>query len=191
MKTQNNTTALHTTTAILWIVYTILGGGINIMLIGFALIIFGFFKGNAKPIIAGALVNMALYLFSAITTPVVDIECLFIPALVWLLFAIAIWKKDKAMVICIAAAVANLFLAIRYFGFIGYLIVNLLLCVMLIISGIAMQGSKQSRVAPKTLTVQASKSNQYESLIKLKDLLDSGAITQEEFDQKKKELLNL
>lgn len=36
-----------------------------------------------------------------------------------------------------------------------------------------------------------SKTNQYDDLSKLKELLDSGVITQEEFDQKKKQILEL
>lgn len=36
-----------------------------------------------------------------------------------------------------------------------------------------------------------STTERVEQLTQLKDLLDSGAITQEEFDQKKKELINL
>lgn len=189
------------------------------VLAGTALIIFGFLKGTVKPLIAGALVNLVGKLYASITTyyylsnsygevrwdpvlggfvqdavtvPVGVIVNLCIPPLVWLLFAIAIWKKDKAVLICSVAAAANLYQTIQSFG--GYLdplIVNLPLCVMLIISGMAIQGGMQSVLAPRPVEAPKTVSNQYENLIKLKDLLDSGAITQEEFDQKKKELLEV
>ena len=55
----------------------------------------------------------------------------------------------------------------------------------------AIQGGMQSVFAPRPVESPRGASNQYENLIKLKDLLDSGAITQEEFDQKKKELLEV
>jgi hypothetical protein len=49
----------------------------------------------------------------------------------------------------------------------------------------------QSVFASRPIETPKTASNQFENLIKLKDLLDSGAISQEEFDAKKKELLNL
>ena len=192
-----------------------------LMLAGTALMIFGFLKGTVKPLIVGSLVNMASRLYAsfiatkyylwnygygevrwdavqevfvqdAVTVPVGDIVSLFIPPIVWLLFAIAIWRKDKAVLVCTTAAVVNLYQSIQSFGgFNVTLIRNLLLCAMLIISGMAIQGGMQSVFAPRPVESLRGASNQYENLIKLKDLLDSGAITQEEFDQKKKELLEV
>ena len=43
----------------------------------------------------------------------------------------------------------------------------------------------------KQPTKTAKSDNRIEELTKLKDLLDTGAISQEEFDAKKKQLLNL
>jgi len=43
----------------------------------------------------------------------------------------------------------------------------------------------------RTNSLNCYKSDRIEELTKLKDLLDGGAITQEEFDAKKKQLLDL
>ena len=50
--------------------------------------------------------------------------------------------------------------------------------------------TKKQQAKTKTDTAPA-KSSPIESLTKLKDLLDSGAITREEFEEKKKQLLDL
>lgn len=52
----------------------------------------------------------------------------------------------------------------------------------------ALLAAKQDESVPKTHMVQ---NNNFEDLKKLKELLDSGIITQEEFDAKKKQLLGL
>ena len=50
---------------------------------------------------------------------------------------------------------------------------------------------QDSTASSVTVTTQATQSNSMEDLKKLKDLLDAGIITQEEFDAKKKQLLGL
>lgn len=51
---------------------------------------------------------------------------------------------------------------------------------------------KNSKKKPKQTNIEAKQElGRVEKLTKLKELLDAGAITQEEFDEKKKELLNL
>ena len=67
-------------------------------------------------------------------------------------------------------------------------------CIAIILAGIMLQRGLNNLVATKPINTQNNKIsslNQYENLTKLKELLDSGAITQEEFDEKKKELLNM
>lgn len=51
---------------------------------------------------------------------------------------------------------------------------------------------KESKKKPKQTNIEAKHElGRVEKLTKLKELLDAGAITQEEFDEKKNELLNL
>ena len=57
---------------------------------------------------------------------------------------------------------------------------------------LVLQNTPQAEAAKISKPATAPKaSNRIEELTKLKDLLDAGAITQEEFDAKKKQLLNL
>ncbi|EQE00563.1 short C-terminal domain protein [Clostridioides difficile CD9] len=44
---------------------------------------------------------------------------------------------------------------------------------------------------PQTYNINSSNNDSTDEILKFKKLLDEGAITQEEFDAKKKELLNL
>lgn len=55
----------------------------------------------------------------------------------------------------------------------------------------ARQNLKTTRVSPVSFPSQKDENNQLSKLKELKELLDMGVITQEEFDQKKKQLLGL
>lgn len=131
-------------------------------------------------------------------------DLLFIACYVLLL--VAALKKENAAKLSVIAAVLGavsillsfiVTLAVGYrfeFTLVLKNIFNIVVnCAPVALAGFAIQG------APKTapVTVQASQpvapstSSQIEKLMKLKELLDSGVLTQEEFDAKKKELLDM
>ena len=62
-----------------------------------------------------------------------------------------------------------------------------------ILSGIAFSNKAESnsKATSQVISQRVVESSNAERLIKLKELLDRGIITQEEFDAKKKEILNL
>lgn len=66
-------------------------------------------------------------------------------------------------------------------------------CLPIILSGLVLVNTPKNRPAKEIPAVkEANTSNsQIDSLVRLKELLDAGAITQEEFDEKKKQILGL
>ena len=59
-------------------------------------------------------------------------------------------------------------------------------------TGTAVTHSEAEKPQPSTVEKpQPQKDDKFEEIVKFKDLLDRGIITQDEFERKKKELLNL
>ena len=127
----------------------------------------------------------------------------------WAFFMIATIKTNKAKRYCITAVVfyfaycvissvlLNIvrkslgYSGIETYGLYTYSIV---VCIAVIFAGIAMQAGLKNITAsiPKhNKRIEPASQPKYENLTKLKELLDSGAITQEEFDAKKKQILGL
>lgn len=112
----------------------------------------------------------------------------------WVLLAVSTIKRGKAVPLCVAGAIVY-FVGDIASGFglertlmFGMNIAFLILC------GILLQKSSIFTTFTKKETVKksvASSDNPYEKTLKLKELLELGIITQEEFDEKKKELLGL
>ena len=110
----------------------------------------------------------------------------------WLLFTIAMFMKKKtSFYLCIAAVVIG---AIS--RFVNFRVNFSFLIVLLSWVGIILAGKAVSEWSPATVPAAASNvaksasiGDTAERIAKLKSLLDSGVITQEEFDTKKKEIL--
>lgn len=114
------------------------------------------------------------------------------PIMTWILIAIALIKRDKAMPLCCIAAVVSSGVSLLLDDIPAvYRITYVLIYFTIALLGYVLQNGMQSVFASRPVETPKTASNQFENLIKLKDLLDSGAITQEEFDQKKKELLEV
>lgn len=113
-----------------------------------------------------------------------------------ILLIIAFWKTKKAKLLgMIAAGTVLAHLLIDYCSFGGFsprlIIENIALLLGAIMVAFA-SVAKPMRAKKKALTVNASSaSDRLERLEKLKNLLDNGAITQAEFDEKKKQILNI
>lgn len=113
----------------------------------------------------------------------------------WVLFAVSTFKREKAVLLCTAGAIVHFVGAIATTNF---ALVNMLIrgidIVFIIFCGILLQKSSIFATFTKKETVKKSvafSDNPYEKALKLKELLELGVITQEEFDEKKKELLGL
>ncbi len=118
------------------------------------------------------------------------------------LLLVAVIKKDNlSLRLCVAAA--GLFLVDTILGIVGgYSFVSILVALMLVVAfvmtGFAIDESKDEKNAYKNATSvkkhsqnTPSSSDQLEKLASLKKLLDDEVITQEEFDEKKKQLLGV
>lgn len=124
-----------------------------------------------------------------ITFMVIIIALLWIP----ILNNPALFKNKKTVIkACVETGVGIVVvLLMQYIPWTIVLAVMMVTCVIMTV--------RLSRIASRTKIQQNQpnaktahkKNNRIESLTKLKELLDSGAITQEEFEEKKKELLDL
>ena len=110
----------------------------------------------------------------------------------------------KFYYLTIAPAVINLFVIVFKYNdvqgisnvhisedFVVILIIIIAICILLnsiwaIIDYLLLKNN-----SPKTIVMQKTSQSNADELKKFKELLDSGIITQEEFDEKKKQLLNL
>lgn len=169
-----------------------------ILTLGFILMAVGTLLGNTKLLSLGASIELALSVDSVIRVFTNYYDNYVNPLLFcvriafWLLFIIACAKSSKAITLCGVAVVIYI---IGYLAITGRLAVEgIVECVAIAFSGIALKGSFKSLVTNSPPSVQrnnALPTNQYENLTKLKELLDAGAITQEEFDEKKTQILGL
>lgn len=119
----------------------------------------------------------------------------------WILVVLSKLKTDKTKIFFIVAVGLHVFSSIITQTDLGF--TNLLVCVKdilifaipVMLSGFALPNVEFTIKSIETNTASASSTantlNQYEKMSKLKELLDMNLITQEEFDAKKKELLNL
>ena len=119
----------------------------------------------------------------------------------WILVVLSKLKTDKTKIFFIVAVGLHVFSSIITQTDLGF--ANLLDCVKdilifaipVMLSGFALPNVEFTIKSIGTNTASASSTantlNQYEKMSKLKELLDMDLITQEEFDAKKKELLNL
>lgn len=178
--------------------------------VGIILLIVGLFTDKAILSSIGAGLNALAPVFETIQYYILSNHILFDAYLLlqiafWLLIVFVILSKGKAPLIlgCIAALV-RIYIEYIYASFPIYSLYGLAkmsLIVGALMIGIAFSslpskisinlsslGIKQSsNDEPKTADTQ----NNIDKLLKLKELLDMGAITQEEFDEKKKQLLGL
>ena len=110
----------------------------------------------------------------------------------WALLAVSTIKREKAVSLCIAGAIVYLVgaiatsLGLEKVLMWGMDIAFLILCGILLQKGCIF--TAKEKTAPKAIV---RSSNPYEDILKLKELLDSGVITQEEFNEKKEQLLGL
>ena len=123
----------------------------------------------------------------------------------WSLVVLAILKKNNQTTYCIISAglILAVFLirqiyAIRFWG--SSFVVTSLLRQLLAVIPIALMGnviadadfgSGEHKATQRLVSKNVGQESQFEKLTKLKELLDTGIITQEEFDEKKKQLLGL
>ena len=119
----------------------------------------------------------------------------------WILVVLSKLKTDKTKIFFIVAVGLHVFSSIITQTDLG--VANLLVCmkdilifaIPVMLSGFALPNVEFTIKSIETNTASASSTantlNQYEKMSKLKELLDMDLITQEEFDAKKKELLNL
>ena len=119
----------------------------------------------------------------------------------WILVVLSKLKTDKTKIFFIVAVGLHVFSSIITQTDLGF--TNLLVCVKdilifairVMLSGFALPNVEFTIKSIETNTASASSTantlSQYEKMSKLKELLDMDLITQEEFDAKKKELLNL
>ena len=115
--------------------------------------------------------------------------------IVWGLFAVSALKREKAISLCTAGAIAySMGVVVTGYGLKamlrhGMVIAFLILCgILLQRSSIFTTFTTKGKNIPKAADLSA---NPYEKIMKLKELLDSDIITQEEFDEKKKQILGL
>lgn len=121
------------------------------------------------------------------------------------LLLLAVFKREKARNLCFLSAGLNaagfVLVCIGYLigGFLSprlfftYLLTIVLNCAPVLLAGYVLQGgpAQTSKPALQAAPVAPAPSDRVEKILKLKALLDSGVLTQEEFDAKKKELLDL
>lgn len=115
--------------------------------------------------------------------------------IVWGLFAVSALKREKAISLCTAGAIVySMGVVVTGYGLKamlrhGMVIAFLILCgILLQKSSIFTTFTTKGKNIPKAADLSA---NPYEKIMKLKELLDSDIITQEEFDEKKKQILGL
>lgn len=144
--------------------------------------------GNAIPLCVGLLQGVRYM-------PVLYIICCVLSILSYILLMCAVGKKQSALKLCIAATIIAI--SATVVNWIAYstvptikIIFNLLIRTLpIVLSGLILKNTPVKKRNSATAT-QPSVSK-VEALTKLKSLLDAGAISQEEFDAKKKQLLGL
>ena len=127
----------------------------------------------------------------------------------WIPLLLAVFKRDKAKTLCFASAglragnfvatlVAYIAMSIRVTGILRLILTTLLACGSIVLAGISMQTGEKSvtarpaaSAAPAAAPAAVDTTTRIDKLMKLKALLDNGVLTQEEFDAKKQELLNM
>lgn len=114
----------------------------------------------------------------------------------FVLLMCAVGKKRFALKLCIAAAIAMLSSIIVYWISIGHyspsvkaIFIYLVHVAPIVLSGLVLKNEPVKKRSSATATQPSV--NQNEMLSRLKSLLDEGVISQEEFDEKKKQLLGL
>jgi len=182
----------------------------------YLLITAGLFTGKYMLLTLGAgikLICCALNLFSALSQygPIITLSyCLSIATeiICWFLFLLASTKKDSATVFSVVAAIAMIFycllyckwcksVATSYQLYKSQVITTLLrivpLCISIVLTGIAIAPTKATanvnNASNNSFVQSTAMLSTIEQLSRLKQLLDAGAITQEEFDSKKAELI--
>ena len=95
-------------------------------------------------------------------------------------------NKKTVIVACVVSGVEIVaVLLMRYIPSTVIIVISLVLSI-----GILLLSPRMKKQQNRTnAEIAHTKSNRIENLTKLKELLDSGAITQEEFDEKKKQIL--
>lgn len=183
----------------------VLGLHTILSLVGGVLLAISMFKQNGKLFIIGAVLkalsfipwiidNLGYSYLIAFTISYI------VEAVSWLLVIFALLKRDKsknvyviAMVLCVLSDVITMN-DVGLGEIFNCLISLLCFAVPVVLSSFVLENADIGLESIQIHTAGALSSpnrlNQYDKLTKLKDLLDVGAITQEEFDQKKKELLN-
>lgn len=126
----------------------------------------------------------------------------------WVLLILAVYNRSKSKKLCILSvglhaagfvvwAIAYIIVANGFDNSIpGTLVINLLTkaltCVPIALAGFVLQRNEMKTVHPETAPVATvDTSERIDKLMKLKELLDSGVLSQEEFEAKKKELLDI
>ena len=123
----------------------------------------------------------------------------------WSLVVLAINKKNNQITYCFISAglILAVFLIRQIYGtiFLGTslgmvgLLRQLLTVIPIALMGNVLAdtdfGSGEHKVTQRLVSKNAGQESQFEKLTKLKELLDLGIITQQEFDEKKKQLLGL
>lgn len=144
--------------------------------------------GTAIPLCVGLLQNVIYVQDLYILSYVLDILC-------YVLLMCAVGKKQSAPKLCITAALAELgsviasWILSHYSPGVDVIFNQLVFVASIVLSGLVL---KNLPVKKQTFATTAQPSvSKVETLTKLKSLLDAGAISQEEFDAKKKQLLGL
>lgn len=183
----------------------VLGLHTILSLVGGVLLAISMFKQNGKLFIIGAALNALSFLpwifdnlgYSYLITFTISYIA---EAVSWLLVIFVLLKRDKAKNFYIIAIVLCVLSDVITMNDVGLseifncLISLLCFSVPVVLSSFVLEnadiGLESIQIHTAGATPSPNRLNQYDKLTKLKDLLDVGAITQEEFDQKKKELLN-
>lgn len=122
-----------------------------------------------------------------------------LPVLAVLVLALVVINKKSAMIFGIISGIIMAIKGVLYvvnFFFYPRIVIN---CVVFLVGavllGYVFSEDKKVNIAVSERNVSTNKTdldnNSIDKLLKLKEFLDSGIITQEEFDEKKKKLLNM
>lgn len=193
--------------------YLLIANVINfIFAVGFILLALSMFLQNEKLVLVGALLQIIgnifeiKHIFDRYGSHLRIANLLFtlLTIIAWSMIVLAVIKKSNQKTYCIISAglILTVFLIERiywgifwgYFGFTGifqelFTIIPVALMGTIIADTDFISGV--SKPTKKIAPVKMGAESQIDKLTKLKGLLDSGVITQEEFDEKKKQILGL
>ena len=167
----------------------------------YAIIAIGVLKKNKQIVVMGCVIGIALRIVAGFcpsptiyvlpSPPFIAYQTLFV--LFFIFFILAMVNTKNSILWCVLSCVPIL----------GELIVNavvsdlffndvfftLLLAIGTILAGVVFSTREKTKTNKDMVARQSADLSNIDKLVKLKSLLDSGAITQEEFDEKKKDMM--